>query len=336
MIYKTVMDVFSSMNDVSFPYLILRNFEGLPDNAILGEHGDIDLLVYDLDHWIELFPTAICVFPHPRVRFKIPIGDGYMFFDVRYVGDDYYPRGFENLILNNRTWNENGFFTPNKQDHLVALVYHAVHHKCGNTYPDILGNATVEELLDVLQKTGIGWTQPTDKSVGAYNSYLQGATSVVRKEKGKVLKKQISYKDYSLLDNEARLLKLCNSKHVPKLLEVNDDEIGIEDCGEHLTIDNLPKDWKLQLIEIVEDLRKDKVNHNDINIDNLMIKDGIIKLIDWGWGSTEEEDISHYPDCLGQPNRSSWGPDDNYAMKKVLKQYQYQTDKRNEEGNTNG
>ena len=57
-----------------------------------------------------------------------------------------------------------------------------------------------------------------------------------------------------------------------------------------------------------------------------MIKDGVIKLIDLGWSSLEGEDISHFPDCLGVPNRYYLGPNDNYSMGCVIRQIQYLID----------
>jgi len=190
-------------------------------------------------------------------------------------------------------------------------------------YRDYLGNVTMEELGEALKKSGVGWNEPDDPSVGSYNSYLQGGTSIVVKGDGKVLKIQTNYKDYSLTENEARVLELCSGKHVPTLLRRAEEGIEIEDCGDHLTVDNLPEDWKQQLIQILGDLKSFGVNHNDIKQDNLMIKDGVIKLIDFGWSSLEGEDISHFPDCLGVPNRSPWGPDDNYSMKAVIRQITY-------------
>ena len=324
----TIKDFLDRMNDISFSYVVLRNWENLPHSIELGAHSDLDILVYDIDHWIETFPEAERVYPSPRVQFKQPIGDSFIQIDVRYVGDNYYPKRFENEVLRKRVWNENGFYTPSSTHHLIALAYHAVHHKCANTYPEILGSSTISELLEVLQKTGIGWTTPDDPTVGAFNSYLQGATSVVSKSKNSVRKKQVSYDDFSLIENEERILTLCDSAHIPKLIGSIGDEIEIEDCGDHLTADNLPEDWKNQLVDIVLYLRKVGICHNDIKVDNLMVKDNIVKIIDFGWSSLEEEDISHYPSCLGQPNRAPWGTSDNYAMKCVVRQLQFTIDEK--------
>jgi len=49
---QSLTQFFQYMHDVDFPYVVLRNFENLPDSVQSGEHGDLDLLVYDLKHKI--------------------------------------------------------------------------------------------------------------------------------------------------------------------------------------------------------------------------------------------------------------------------------------------
>ncbi len=78
---RDLKQFFSYMNDVSFDYVVLRNFENLPDSVEFGDHSDLDLLVYDFNHWREIFPEAKAEFPLPRVRFKVTIGDTYIFVD---------------------------------------------------------------------------------------------------------------------------------------------------------------------------------------------------------------------------------------------------------------
>ena len=317
---KSIKQFFAYMNDISFKYVVLRNWDNLPDSIELGEHSDLDLLVYDIGHWMEVFPSAERVYEHPRVQFKVPIGDSYIQVDVRYIGDRYYPSKFENEVLNTRVLNENGFYTPDQIRFRTALVYHAVHHKNKNSYKEYIGDSTVSEMLEALKESGIGYVEPLDPSVGRYNQYFIGATSIVEKNDGKVTKRQTEYDDFSLIDNEATILGMFDSENFPKVIEKNGNSIGIEYCGSNISAANLPNDWKRQIAKIVVELRNNKVSHNDIKLDNLLVKDGIIKLIDFGWASMQGDDISHYPSCLGIPNRSPKGPDDNYAMNKVVKQ----------------
>lgn len=320
------------MNDINFPYVVLRNWEKLPYDVVLGEHSDLDLLVYDFGHWKEIFHQAKAEYPYPRVRFKVPIDDSYIYVDVRHVGDDYYPIDFEKAILQTREWNERGFWTPNPIHHRIALAYHIVHHKAriSDDYKRFIGNATIAELLEALKASNVGWIKPKDLTVGDYNSYWKGATSVVSKEEGRIKKVQTSYLDYNLIRNEYEVLARASSIHFPEVYSYDDEkkEIEIEDCGEMLK-DNLPENWKEQLEEIVNDLKAHEIIHRDIKLDNLMVKHGIIKLIDFGWAKfKEEEDEKEPPSCLGFPNKPSWGFDDSYSMNRVVRQIEFELEEK--------
>lgn len=322
---KSISQFLSYMNDINFNYVVLRNFENLPDSIELGDHSDLDLLVYDYNHFLEIFPEARAEFPYPRVRHKLPIGDSYIFMDIRSIGDGYYPADFEKAILDTREWNYNGFYTPNPIHHRIALAYHAVHHKNGvaDEYKKYLGDVSVKELLEVLKDSNIGWITPTDKSVGAFHPYWKGATSVVSRQDGKVIKKQTGFMAYGLIDNEKRILSKLDNIHFPKVYNI-DGEFAVEDCGDILTVDNLPKDWKSQLVQIIFELNNAGVQHRDIKPDNLMVKDNIIKLIDFGWARLYSDEPDNPPSCLGYPYRPSDCYDDNYSMRKIIKELDFQ------------
>jgi hypothetical protein len=316
------------MNDIDFPYVVLRNFEGLPESVTIGGHGDLDLLVYDIDHWMEIFPQAKRVYPHPRVQFTMPIGDTNVYMDIRYVGDDYYPEEFEKAILDSREWNAKGFWTPNALHFRLGLAYHIVHHKNCNTYQKYVGDCTVEDLLDSLKKSTIGYVEPKDPSVGRFYPYWKGCTSVVEKTQDGIKKKQVSYGRYDLTANEHRILSKATSCHFPKVFSLEDSVITIEDCGEALTVDNLPNNWKEQMVSIALALKADGIQHRDIKPDNFMVKGGVIKLIDFGWARMYDDPPDNPPSCLGYPYKPSYGFDDNYSMKVVIKQFEYKLEEK--------
>lgn len=325
---KDLKQLFSYMNDIDFPYVVLRNFENLPGGVEVGEHSDLDLLVYDLEHWEETISEAVRVKKAPRVRYRVPIGDSYIYVDARSPKDGYYPEEFALEILNTREWQKVGFWTPNPQMFRAALAYHAVHHKNMNNYQRWLGDATVEELLEALKGSKIGWTQPDDPTVGRFHSYWKGATSVVTKTNGVVHKKQTGYKAWDLLGNEYRVLSKLDSVHFPKVRMIEDGIIEVEDCGEQLTAENLPENWKSQLSEILRELENAGIQHRDIKPDNLMIKGGVIKLIDFGWSRFLTDSVDTPPSCLGHPYRPSVGFNDIFSMKKVAKELEYQQEER--------
>jgi len=318
------------MNEISFPYVVLRNWERLPYDVVLGEHSDLDLLVYDFDHWKEIFPQAKPEYPYPRVRFKVPIDDSHIYVDVRHVGDDYYPIEFEKAILETREFNGRGFYTPNALHHRIALAYHCVHHKgmISDNYRKYIGNVTIQDLFEVLKVSTVGWIKPKDLTVGSFNGYWKGATAIVERRDGKVFKSQVSYLSYDLLKNEYEILFAAESEHFPKVYGLSDGKLEIEDCGVPL-LEAVPPDWKAQLAEIIAALDEYELIHRDIKLDNLMVKDGVIKLIDFGWAKYKNE-IEHQqpPSCLGFPNKPSWGYDDIYSMNRVIKQIEFELEEK--------
>jgi hypothetical protein len=312
--------------------VVLRNWDNLPDDYRLGEHSDLDLLVYDYDHFFEIFPKSQKVYSLPRVRTKIPIGNSFLYADIRYLGDDYYPLEFEKNILKSREKHPRGFYTPDYTHHTIALAYHAVHHKnsIAPEYRRHLGDSSVEELLSCLKESSVGWVLPKDHTVGRFNGYWKGATSIVQKENGFVYKKQTGYLSFPLLKNENDILKrLSGLSHFPSC-RLNGDVLEIEDCGNPLTQKNVPSDWRDQIHNILNILNKYGVSHRDIKSDNLVCKDGVISLIDFGWSVTTEKRGGEFegiennpPSCLGFPNKPSYGFDDVYSMNRVEKQIEF-------------
>lgn len=318
---QSISQLFEYLNNVDFKYVVLRNWENLPDGVEFGDHSDLDLLVYDMEHFREIITEVHPEYPFPRVRFKLQVGKEHIFLDVRYVGDGYYPTDFEEAMLETREWNDKGFFTPNPIHHRLGLAYHAVHHKGGNTYQKWLGPSTVNELLQALKQSNVGWVEPVDPTVGRFNAYWRGATAIVSKDNGKVYKKQTGFTNYDLIANENRMLSAISSIHFPKVYKDADDMVVMEDCGDMITIDNLPDNWKIQLVEIIRELKTWNVQHRDIKPENLMIKDGVIKLIDFGWARFYDDEPDDPPSCLGYPFKPHTGWDDNFSMRKVLKMF---------------
>lgn len=319
--FKNLGQFFEYLNNTSFVYVVLRNWDNLPYDVVCGEHSDLDILVYDFDHFKEIMGDKISVVHElPRVQHRINFENGeYVLCDVRHVGDNYYPIDFEEEILNSREWNDRGFYTPSPMMFRIALAYHAVHHKNRNKYENKLGKVPVSTLLEALKQSRIGWVLPDDPTVGDHNAYYKGGTSLISTGNGKVRKEQIRFSKHDLIANEAKFLKMLDSPHFPKLLEVTEKFLDIEDCGESLTVNNLPINWKDQLIEIVTILDQKGIVHRDIRLDNLMVKNGTIMLIDFGWATFKDSPPDNPPDLLGHPNKHPEGFNDVYSMKKIIR-----------------
>ncbi len=126
--WESIEKLFDYLNKFT-KYIVMRNFECLPDEYTMEEHGDIDLLVENIEEVIHL-TNAKKVFPELyRVHYQININGENVLFDFRYLGDDYYDKKFEKLLLNNRILDDKGFYRPTDKLYFVNLLYHALVHK---------------------------------------------------------------------------------------------------------------------------------------------------------------------------------------------------------------
>jgi hypothetical protein len=112
-------------------YVVIRNFEGMPQSLHVNFHEDVDLLTDD-------YPGLAAVMnarPHPRCI--LPCGGPHwvriagkdMWFDLRFVGDRYFDPIWAGEILDRRVYQAAGFYSPNPVDYFESLAYHAVIHK---------------------------------------------------------------------------------------------------------------------------------------------------------------------------------------------------------------
>ena len=132
--YPSIESVFDILNANDVQYLVLRNFENLlsPDMYLDG-HGDIDLLCIDSQQIVGLLDAGSDRPDTPPYR-----GDGVHYFimvnnqkvslDLRYVGDDYYCKEWEDNLLLNRV-RFGCFYVMDKVNYFYTLVYHAILQK---------------------------------------------------------------------------------------------------------------------------------------------------------------------------------------------------------------
>ena len=126
--WKSLDQLFYVMNE-TLDYVVLRNFEELPDQNYSNEHFDIDLLVRDLDQAIYI-TNAIKIHKHKdRTAYKIKVDGKDIYFDFRFVSDNYYDESWQNQILENRIISNKGFYRPTDEDYFFSLIYHVLIHK---------------------------------------------------------------------------------------------------------------------------------------------------------------------------------------------------------------
>lgn len=110
-------------------YVFIRNFEKFPQDYYEENHNDIDMLVENKEKIRIIINSKPSTKYKYRVRETVQINEKEIFFDLRYVGDSYYCRQWEEEILNTRVLSDKGFYIPNKINYFYSLLYHALIHK---------------------------------------------------------------------------------------------------------------------------------------------------------------------------------------------------------------
>lgn len=176
--FKTVKEMFYVLNNC-INYTIIRNYETLPEEIYVNEHNDIDIICDSYENAAYVL-NAEKVFPEAyRVHYKVKVEDKFAFFDLRYIGDNYYYYPMERKILDNRIYNEKGFYTIAEEEYFYSLVYHALIHKpkFADDYkrrlqkmnPTDVTLETEEDFVKILNQwllnNGYSITKPVDTSV---------------------------------------------------------------------------------------------------------------------------------------------------------------------------
>ncbi len=142
-----------------------------------------------------------------------------------------------------------------------------------------------------------------------------------------VEKRQKKFFEFDLVKNGYdKLFRLQNYRHFPLLHELKAYDkkrhsLTMEKLDAKLTKSNLPVNWRKQLQDILAILQEEEIIHRDIRPDNFMLKNGIIKLIDFGWSVFKGESFFG-PDCIGDVYKSPNGWDDEYSMLKTMEYYE--------------
>lgn len=125
------------------------------------------------------------------------------------------------------------------------------------------------------------------ESVGFYAAPFKGVVSIYFTDADqRYFCKQVTYNSrYSILPRELFFLDMLKDKPwAPKLAYTNNKDIVVTDyIGERLTAANCPADAAEQAIQILEELHALSITHNDIKDGEILVRDGRLFLIDYGW-----------------------------------------------------
>lgn len=126
--WDNITQLFHILN-LTTHYIVLRNYEVLPDKYNFDQHGDIDLLCSNYREMCYI-ANSRPIFREPyRVHNRVRISGADILFDFRYLGDNYYDEKWEKSLLENRRLQSGAFFVPSDTDYFYSLAYHALIHK---------------------------------------------------------------------------------------------------------------------------------------------------------------------------------------------------------------
>tara|TARA_B100000686_G_scaffold160642_1_gene168297 strand:+ start:7112 stop:8320 length:1209 start_codon:yes stop_codon:yes gene_type:complete len=157
-------------------YVILRNFESIPEQLNSPKHKDIDFLVSDYEEVRMLLNAKPLTSIPYRVLNEVEINGILTPIDLRNIGDGYYDEQWERSILKSRIWDNKGFYKPNKENYFYSLIYHALIHKTNMSgdYKSKLNLLSEELKINNFNRTALdnfmninnySYSVPTDKSV---------------------------------------------------------------------------------------------------------------------------------------------------------------------------
>ena len=126
--WKNLHELFYVINS-TLNYVVLRNFEELPDMPYGKKHADIDFLVKNLDDAMYIMQAEKVFKESFRVYYKLNVNGDNIYIDLRSVGDDYYYKNWQIEILKTRIFHEKKFYIPSDENYFFSLVYHVLIHK---------------------------------------------------------------------------------------------------------------------------------------------------------------------------------------------------------------
>lgn len=180
-------------------YVVLRNFENYPESVELGAHSDMDILCENLSVAQKILNASPTKKMPWRVQQKVQIDRNFIHVDLRYVGDNYYDKEWQKEILRTRVLNEKGFYTPNMEEYLYSLVYHALIQKhdvsedyvvrikelCNKIHVESIDMDKLEDAIGILNEymkdKSYHYIEPKDYSVGFYYRRVNAKAGIYRR-----------------------------------------------------------------------------------------------------------------------------------------------------------
>jgi hypothetical protein len=126
--WRSLEEFFSVLTALDGTWMVLRNFENLPDDCRLGAHSDIDILSDHPQEFIRLAGLRRASWLPFRAVWRARVGDSYVNIDLRTPTDGYYPPAMAEMLLR-CTAVHRGIPVPAPEAYFYSLAYHALVHK---------------------------------------------------------------------------------------------------------------------------------------------------------------------------------------------------------------
>jgi hypothetical protein len=183
---KRLNDLFSQLNEGNINYVVIRNWDNLPDNIGYGEHFDLDILTDEPEKIIQRWLLEkVQKHDESRAQYKLFFldesnGPTYGYVDLRTTQDNYFPENISNEVLQEKVRFKN-FYTPSKSHHFLTLLYHALYHKSyiTNDYKEKLMAANIQDfnyqllfnseyVKEYLTSKNVAFVKPVDATVTSW------------------------------------------------------------------------------------------------------------------------------------------------------------------------
>ena len=129
----------------------------------------------------------------------------------------------------------------------------------------------------------------------------------------------------NVYENEKKWLNILKDTNIiatPLSFDDNNKTITTIYSGEKINKYNIPSDWEDQRDNIIKVLNNHNCRHNDIKPDEILIDQGKIKLVDFGWAyELNKENPDIWPKCLGAEfkcNKENLMFDDRCSFDKAI------------------
>ena len=139
----------------------------------------------------------------------------------------------------------------------------------------------------------------------------------------KTVSRKWDAENIDVYENEKKWLqKLKDTDIIARPINFDDENriITTEYAGEAVNKDNLPEDWEEQRDRILKTLADHDCRHNDIKPNELVIQDGKIRLVDFGWAyNIKKSNPDNWPRRLGSEFKCGDKFDDECSFNKSIK-----------------